>query len=205
MPEIPDVTPGGTIQTAWGNQIRDRAVMRYASAAARDASVLVPVSGDLAWLDDVNELTIFNALVWQVHVRGNHNHAGNIIGSQVPGVEDLTSGSFIPWPSNLSTTFTVPDGMTRLYATAVISQAEEVTGGGNHEIGLGFNAVVSVTTRIRFPIDQTGNIVVTIGGRNVSPGQSITLQTEGRRISGSGALRIDPEKLSFIDYRFGVV
>jgi len=66
MPEVPDVTPGGTIQTAWGNDIRDRAVMRYANAAARDASVLVPVSGDLAWLQDVDELTIYNGSGWEV-------------------------------------------------------------------------------------------------------------------------------------------
>jgi len=64
MPEVPDVTPGGTIQTAWGNDIRDRAIMRYASAAARDVSVPVPVDGDVAWLQDVDKLTIYDGTVW---------------------------------------------------------------------------------------------------------------------------------------------
>jgi len=64
--EIPDVTPGGVIATNWGNQIRDRAVMRYANAATRDASVPVPISGDLAWLQDVNELTIYDGASWSI-------------------------------------------------------------------------------------------------------------------------------------------
>jgi len=66
MPEIPDVTPGGTIQTAWGNQIRDRAIMRYTDAAARDTSVPVPVEGDTAWLTTPNELTVYNGVQWVI-------------------------------------------------------------------------------------------------------------------------------------------
>ena len=64
MPEIPDVAPGETIQVSWGNPIRSRTVLRYASAAARDASVPVPVSGDVAWLQDVNEVTVYNGATW---------------------------------------------------------------------------------------------------------------------------------------------
>jgi len=64
MPEIPDVTPGGTVQTAWGNDIRDRAIMRYANAAARDVSVPVPVDGDVAWLQDVDKLTMYTGAAW---------------------------------------------------------------------------------------------------------------------------------------------
>jgi len=64
MSELPDVIPGATIQTARANQIRDRVVQRYSSAASRDASVLVPVDGDLAWLTGTNDLTIFNGSVW---------------------------------------------------------------------------------------------------------------------------------------------
>jgi hypothetical protein len=64
MSEIPDVVPGGTIATSWGNPIRDRTVQRYASAAARDASVPVPIDGDVAWLTGTSDLTMFNGSVW---------------------------------------------------------------------------------------------------------------------------------------------
>jgi len=67
-PEIPDVAPGETIQVSWGNPIRSRTVLRYPSAAARDASVPVPVSGDVAWLEDVNSLTLYDGSSWVAQV-----------------------------------------------------------------------------------------------------------------------------------------
>ena len=38
--------------------------MRYANAAARDASIPVPVSGDVAWLLDVDRVTIYTGAAW---------------------------------------------------------------------------------------------------------------------------------------------
>jgi len=100
MTEIPDVTPGGTIQTAWGNQIRDRAIMRYVSAAARDASVLVPVDGDVAWLQDVNELTMYTGSAWVI--------VGPFTPQVVPGARFVTG---------LSVTLTAPTSSTQLLHT----------------------------------------------------------------------------------------
>jgi len=100
MPEIPDVTPGGTIQTAWGNQIRDRAIMRYANAGARDASVLVPVDGDVAWLSDVNELTMYSGAAWLI--------VGPYTPQVVPGARFVTG---------LSVTLTAPTNSTQLLHT----------------------------------------------------------------------------------------
>lgn len=50
MAEIPDVIAGDPIEAAWGNQIRDRSLQRYATAAARDAANPAPVTGDMAWI-----------------------------------------------------------------------------------------------------------------------------------------------------------
>ncbi len=65
MPEIPDVIGGDLITATYNNQVRDRAVMRYSNAAARDSSVPIPVAGDLAWLNDIEGVTVYNGTVWQ--------------------------------------------------------------------------------------------------------------------------------------------
>ena len=66
MSEIPDVVGGTPINTAWGNPIKDRTVMRYANAAARDASIPAPLNGDTAWLLDTHQLTIYTGATWRV-------------------------------------------------------------------------------------------------------------------------------------------
>ena len=65
MPEISDVAPGGDVLATWGNAIRDRAVMRYTSEAARDASDPSPDDGQLCWIEDIDELQARVAGVWR--------------------------------------------------------------------------------------------------------------------------------------------
>lgn len=65
MPEMPDVVAGNTITVAWGNQIRDRTVQRYATAAARAASLPSPTEGDLSWLQDQNNMFVYDGTTWQ--------------------------------------------------------------------------------------------------------------------------------------------
>lgn len=64
MPEIPDVVTGETITTEWGNDIRDRVIQRYATAAARTASVPSPTEGDLSYLNDTNAVYVFTGAAW---------------------------------------------------------------------------------------------------------------------------------------------
>ena len=64
MPEIPDVVGGNTIESQWGNDIRNRALMRYIDSAARDASVPLPVAGEMAYLTSTTELTIYDGTSW---------------------------------------------------------------------------------------------------------------------------------------------
>jgi hypothetical protein len=67
MPEIPDVVAGEPVASSWGNAIRNRTAQRYASAAARDASIPVPTTGDLAVLEDTGDLTMFDGSTWQTY------------------------------------------------------------------------------------------------------------------------------------------
>jgi len=64
MAELPDVSGGDTVASGFTNQVKNRTTMRYASAAARDASIPVPVSGEVAWLVDVALVTVYNGAEW---------------------------------------------------------------------------------------------------------------------------------------------
>ena len=50
MPELPDVTAGEPVASAWGNDIRDRTLQRYADEAERDLLNPIPQEGDMAFL-----------------------------------------------------------------------------------------------------------------------------------------------------------
>jgi hypothetical protein len=64
MPEIANVVAGNTIESAWGNSIRDRTVQRYATAAARTTAHPSPTEGDLSYLQDSNSLWYHNGTAW---------------------------------------------------------------------------------------------------------------------------------------------
>ena len=64
MPEIPNVIGGEVITSEWGNDIRDRTVQRYATVAARTASIPTPTEGDLSYLQDSNLVYVYNGSAW---------------------------------------------------------------------------------------------------------------------------------------------
>lgn len=65
MPEIPDVVQGNPVESAWGNDIRDRTVQRYTDAAARDSLTPLPAPGDLAYLDDTGSVQVYDGTAWR--------------------------------------------------------------------------------------------------------------------------------------------
>ena len=64
MSELSDVIGGNTITATFTNEVKERSVMRYADAAARDTSIPAPVAGSLAWLQDVDQITVYDGAVW---------------------------------------------------------------------------------------------------------------------------------------------
>ena len=64
MAEMPDVTAGEHVESAWGNDIRDRSVQRYADSADRDAQLPLPIPGDVAFLEDELVLQIYSTSGW---------------------------------------------------------------------------------------------------------------------------------------------
>ena len=63
MAELGDVIGGDIITSTFTNELKDRTVMRYANAAARDASITTPQNGDVAWLL-TGTLTVYNGSKW---------------------------------------------------------------------------------------------------------------------------------------------
>lgn len=62
--EIPDVIGTELVEAAWGNDIRDRAVMRYVDQTALDAAVPVPEVGETVVLTATELLQFFDGAVW---------------------------------------------------------------------------------------------------------------------------------------------
>lgn len=104
MSELADVAGGQSITSAFTNQVKERTVMRYVSAAARDASIPVPQEGSLAYLLDTNRVTVYNGSYWEDMkaegiylplsggtLTGDLNMGGNAINSPDTLVTELTS------------------------------------------------------------------------------------------------------------------
>jgi len=70
MSEIPDRINGEIIEAEHVNTNKDRTVQRYTSASQRASLMPVAVTGDVAWLDDVNQLTIYDGSGWIVAGEG---------------------------------------------------------------------------------------------------------------------------------------
>lgn len=64
MPELPDRIPGEVILASYSNDIRDRALMRYADPTARDTSNPLPAAGDLAYLTATGLFQVFDGTAW---------------------------------------------------------------------------------------------------------------------------------------------
>ncbi len=88
--ELGDVAGGDAITAGFTNAVKDRTVMRYASASERDSLIPSPTAGDVAWLDDVSGLTIHTGTHWanvpRTDINGNLNFGSSDL---------LTSGMFI--------------------------------------------------------------------------------------------------------------
>lgn len=83
MAEIADVVPGEDTEATWGNAIRDRAVMRYANEAARDASEPNPIAGRVCYIVDIEEFQAFDGVAWGgVGGAGAHNDLTGVTDAQ---------------------------------------------------------------------------------------------------------------------------
>ena len=185
--EIADVAAAGTIEASWGNNIRNRAIMRYASSSARDSAVPSPDEGEVCYLEDDNVITVYDGSAWQTY------YADNVADIELDTVtlgsdEDLTSGTLTAWPTGLGVSTTVPDGVSKAHVVAVLPSIYAITATANHEIVLTINASDVASQRIRWASGTRGHIVLQ-WALSVTPGDAFAAEVKGRQVSGTGALR----------------
>lgn len=118
------------------NAIAPRSVMRFASASARNATLTSPVEGMLAWLQDVNWLTLYDGSAWVVVSAGTQAwttvglasgfaHNGNSNGTFQYRVVNLFGEISIMFQGAVSVTYSgssIPNGGT-LNTTALPTSA----------------------------------------------------------------------------------
>lgn len=64
MPEMTDVATGESVASAWGNNIRDRTIQRYATTAERTSLHSSPTAGDLAFMEDTGLVFVYYDGAW---------------------------------------------------------------------------------------------------------------------------------------------
>jgi len=87
--ELGDVSGGDVIAAGFTNNVKDRTIMRYASAASRDAIITAPVAGSLSYLDNTSQVEIYTGSFWakmqRVDANGNINLNGDDFVTVAPG------------------------------------------------------------------------------------------------------------------------
>jgi microcystin-dependent protein len=68
MPEIADVIASEVIEDGWGNAIRDRTIQRYDDESTRTSESPTPGDGDLSFLEDTGDLSVFFDGSWRTFV-----------------------------------------------------------------------------------------------------------------------------------------
>ena len=68
MSELDDRVPGGPILSAYSNTLRDRTAQRYNDSTARDVSRPFPGDGEHAWIEQEEQLTVYDGDDWRAYL-----------------------------------------------------------------------------------------------------------------------------------------
>jgi hypothetical protein len=102
---LPDVVPDQTIESAWGNTIRNRTITPFANAAARTAAIPAPIVGQTTYQEDTKTIETWNGSAWIVP--GPHTVA--IYQSMVANNSITNPATFQPLPATADrTALTLP-------------------------------------------------------------------------------------------------
>lgn len=151
-PEMPDVVTGEVVASDWGNDIRDRTVQRYASAAARSASIPSPAEGDLSYLNDTNKVYVYDGAAW---VSLNPD---TITAYEVDGYTEVATVALtVSLSSVASVSLTIPGTWASWKCSATASWAHYVLSGTPNDLS------------VRLIIDGTVLQTLALGGLQTTP------------------------------------
>jgi hypothetical protein len=175
---MPNVVSGNTIESAWGNAIRDRIVQRYASLAERTSLSPTPSDGDLSFFEDSGAVDIYYSGSWRP--LGTQEVDGSV---EVFGpVSHTTSFAAVA-----TVTLTIPTYWTswKAMAYATFFSGQSAAGLSNE-----YNIRIDGTSQQTLPVNSavdTGEFAA-IGGRRT--GMTTTgaraVDLMGREGSGTG-------------------
>jgi hypothetical protein len=182
MPEMPDVVAGETIESEWGNDIRDRTVQRYTNLAERSSLVTSPLDGDLSFLEDSGTLSVYYAGAWRTF---SYND------TQTDTTTALDTSVATGFSTMATLTFTPPAGWAsyRLVAWATVAfykipDTFEETG-------------VQARLNLGGDIGPTANSGATVVGLGVShkvepiSGAALSVVVQGRKLAASPVVEAD--------------
>lgn len=152
MTWLPDVAPYGTIQSLWGNSIRDRVVQTFADRAEADSHLASLPNGAVVHLDSDGTLLTKTAGVWRPVF------PGIVRGTNAPQTS-IAAGAGLD-----AITAVIPAG----YRYAVVLCTLVV------DIGGGVNSPWAYDARILTSAGGVG--IATVGGGNTGPATSQSIQ-----------------------------
>jgi len=117
---IPDVVTGETIESVWGNKVRDRTITPFPNAAARDAAITGAMRkpGMTAYLEDTKTMSTWDGTVWvtggAVPLGGCIDYFGSTepTGWRFPNGQALVRATFPALFALIGTRFGVGDNST---------------------------------------------------------------------------------------------
>ena len=182
MSELNDVAGGETIASTFTNQVKERTVMRYASAAGRDTSIPAPVSGSLAYLQDSDTVTMYDGTNWVALVMASGAVA--MTAALDMGGNELLNVTGIRDTGNVSRMIPVEDGPLNLYGESGGAPKQTVS-----DTGTAFAAPARVTEAAQNLGDNLArNVVINIGEPTITVRGSLWIDpTAGTLAYSDGA------------------
>ncbi len=193
MPELPNVVPGEPVESDWGNDMRDRAIMKYADQVALDASQPLPILGELAWLDSPGNLVQWDGAAWNPIRNSTDNDAqyvdvaGDTMTGPLAGPIALVGAKFnnpIVLTTSYAPVLTVDIGPGTWLITYV---AEAFTADTSpvdvaHQVRNVLGSVI-ISSQVRAKFDGPWNSSVVVVETDVGPG-TVTIEAESVGVAG---------------------
>jgi hypothetical protein len=155
---IPDVVPDQTIESQWGNTIRNRTVTPFANLAARDVAIPTPVEGMTVWINDLNRIEVYDGAAWRPLAGGEIGYAVNpnsISGIQQTRVSIVTVVATVP-PGNRRIRVTGSSMIFKGAGDAAAASVIEIFVDGNAQIAR--NTSVDSNEQATLTLEWRGNM-----------------------------------------------
>lgn len=151
--------------------------------------------------------TITSAMITDLRKVANPRRERRLLNYYPSSNNDLTSGSFVTWPSVAATTIAVPSWAAGAIVRATVSSSALITASATGWLRANLGGLVTQASGIdENYTGSTSRFTTVVGGTLSIPssmrGTNQIVKLEGERVSGTGAFRADGATSAFIDVEF---